>query len=633
MENDIYLFSKSIKMKRLLPTFLAVLLLFTVDSCKKNNPEPTEPEPTPGTAFHLDETTGYPGEALTIVADINLAQDNYVGTVNTTSVTFYRAGKNLSFSVPDLAAGNYTVSVSIDGEACELALQVLNPLVISDPDQYLADYMSENDAIYDANTAFIDSMIANGEIDPATAAHDAAIWNNIRQQANAEFSSMTAAQKQELSELLEANKDWIDALSIAAPNNYFTLKSAECEALRVAGQQANNSGLLYKALGIAVEFKWCQAQEYIDANTDNALSKTIAILENTDDIWAINTLTNFIGLKIKALSDELDQLGKEEFVAEELEDNGEKAVLIWESGEVKNVFAQIKFRSPKSSDANQSGVLGGFSSTFSEFISAYDDYVQHIDQALIWRPEFMDQTKVVDFDRFLSVENVSNSEVILLNTQTVGDNWQVVFATDALTDQDFSYDLVYNDGHVNLSKTFQATVNASQQQPTLAIGDFHEGGVIFYLDASGEHGMVCSIYDLPTGDWGCDGIFTGANGPNIGDGEQNTNTIVTSSCASGYVAAASSYNSVANGYSDWFLPSSGEMVAMFNNTVQDACIANGGDAFADGSNPAYLGYWTSTEHSGGADAAAIFWEGNNTYDLVYFPKYAYLNYVRPARSF
>ena len=36
----------------------------------------------------------------------------------------------------------------------------------------------------------------------------------------------------------------------------------------------------------------------------------------------------------------------------------------------------------------------------------------------------------------------------------------------------------------------------------LQIGDFHEGGIIFYIDASGQSGLVAAIEDLGVMNWG-----------------------------------------------------------------------------------------------------------------------------------
>ncbi len=56
---------------------------------------------------------------------------------------------------------------------------------------------------------------------------------------------------------------------------------------------------------------------------------------------------------------------------------------------------------------------------------------------------------------------------------------------------------------------------------------FHQGGIIFYLDTSGEHGLVCAIEDQSfDAEWGCPSLsINGADGKEIGTGSQNTSDI------------------------------------------------------------------------------------------------------------
>ena len=69
------------------------------------------------------------------------------------------------------------------------------------------------------------------------------------------------------------------------------------------------------------------------------------------------------------------------------------------------------------------------------------------------------------------------------------------------------------------------TCKKEDNMPTadLAIGDTHQGGVVFYLDATGQHGFVCDFQDLGTTEWGChDTLIPAADGTGIGKGYQNT---------------------------------------------------------------------------------------------------------------
>src|SRR5205085_7279722 len=102
---------------------------------------------------------------------------------------------------------------------------------------------------------------------------------------------------------------------------------------------------------------------------------------------------------------------------------------------------------------------------------------------------------------------------------------------------------------------------------TLSIGAEYAGGIIFYLDTSGMHGLVCAKTDLSSAtDWGCSGTsIPGADGSLIGAGAQNTHDIVNSCTSSVTYAAKICDNLTLNGFNDWFLPSKEELKAMYNN--------------------------------------------------------------------
>jgi hypothetical protein len=98
------------------------------------------------------------------------------------------------------------------------------------------------------------------------------------------------------------------------------------------------------------------------------------------------------------------------------------------------------------------------------------------------------------------------------------------------------------------------------------IGDNMYGGLIFYLDESGEHGLVCATSDQVDSPWGCADVV-GAGGKSIGTGVQNTIDIVLSCPSEGYAAKAC-YDLELNGYDDWFLPSLDELNLMCSNLYE-----------------------------------------------------------------
>jgi hypothetical protein len=91
----------------------------------------------------------------------------------------------------------------------------------------------------------------------------------------------------------------------------------------------------------------------------------------------------------------------------------------------------------------------------------------------------------------------------------------------------------------------------------IKIGDVYEGGIVFKIDASGKHGLVCATKDQR-------GLYMFKE------------------------AKTSCQNLNLNGFSDWYLPSFDELILMCDNVGQGSSIGNVG-GFVES------GYWSSSE--------------------------------------
>jgi uncharacterized protein (TIGR02145 family) len=151
----------------------------------------------------------------------------------------------------------------------------------------------------------------------------------------------------------------------------------------------------------------------------------------------------------------------------------------------------------------------------------------------------------------------------------------------------------------------------------LSIGMSYAGGIIFHLDSTGQHGMVCAPVDQGNYEWGgCNGTAIPNTSTAVGSGATNTASIMAG-CGQRPIAASVCADLVLNGYSDWYLPSSGELQLMYNRLHLQGLGGFGGSW-----------YWSSSQF--------------NTYHAWYLDRanggvyYYYKNYdaqVRAVRTF
>jgi len=165
-------------------------------------------------------------------------------------------------------------------------------------------------------------------------------------------------------------------------------------------------------------------------------------------------------------------------------------------------------------------------------------------------------------------------------------------------------------------------------ETTYQVGDLAEGGIVFYIDETGEHGLIASVGEISEGaysgpavtygyEWGCYATeVNGADDNFLGSGLQNSLDITYQNCTpnsnSEYITAADAAISyVYEGFDDWYLPSIDEL-----NLLNSVFELNGK-------------HWSSTEmnlhnaHTVGWSAQA-FQAGDAK---------IYANKVRPIRSF
>lgn len=144
-----------------------------------------------------------------------------------------------------------------------------------------------------------------------------------------------------------------------------------------------------------------------------------------------------------------------------------------------------------------------------------------------------------------------------------------------------------------------------------AIGAFAHGGIVFYVDGTGQHGLVAAMEDITEGqvtdwmgnigyEWGCfDEDIEIYYVNEVGSGLENTEKIVNEGCQpveAGIIAAQVTLDYESNGYDDWYLPSRYEL-QMLNNRIGSGDLLSPSDNVANLVTVINTYYWSSTESS------------------------------------
>jgi len=171
---------------------------------------------------------------------------------------------------------------------------------------------------------------------------------------------------------------------------------------------------------------------------------------------------------------------------------------------------------------------------------------------------------------------------------------------------------------------------------TVSVGDFAHGGIVFWVDETGQHGLVCAKEDQTDGNgaewWAGTLGNTQAKGDGPYAGKANTSIIIAAHVAIGddgnpYAARICNELQITEGgitYGDWYLPSKEELNLMYQNkaTIDATANSNGGSSF----NSSF--YWSSTEFNNLRAWDQFFGNGDQT-DI----NKTFNDRVRAVRSF
>lgn len=170
------------------------------------------------------------------------------------------------------------------------------------------------------------------------------------------------------------------------------------------------------------------------------------------------------------------------------------------------------------------------------------------------------------------------------------------------------------------SKRTESTLSTNTGKAlSFSIGDHYGGGIIFYIDTSGVHGLIADTVDLQDAKWLNSAndlnLTTHAKPTAVGKGFMNTRKIVAAQGDSGKYVARECIRLKRNGFNDWFLPSKDELNLLYLNKA-----VVGGFSTGD--------YWSSSENTKSTAFLQSLANGTQSYGTK-----AFSLHVRAIRAF
>jgi len=159
--------------------------------------------------------------------------------------------------------------------------------------------------------------------------------------------------------------------------------------------------------------------------------------------------------------------------------------------------------------------------------------------------------------------------------------------------------------------------------PTLTVGNAYQGGIIAYIDETGQHGLIAATDDQGEAKWSnvtTTEIGTTAQGTAIGTGASNTTAIINQTghnASAAKVCADYSVDVDGTTYDDWYLPSKDELNQLYHNLYKEGVGGFGANFCWSSSECGATNAWNQNFYNGS--------QGNYSKN--------YSNRVRPVRAF
>jgi hypothetical protein len=455
--------------------FLALTIIITsvfFYSCDTvNDIFGNDAEPETGT-LTAEKQSIVPGEVVAIDADFELESGKVTGYIDTEEISLDIVNNSIYFMAPDLFPGSYEINLTLNDIEYSVQINILSANEISDPAVYIENAQSLGTELVDISIELDMLMEESGIIDSVQVNENLLAIQNSLNKTNQVFSQMTMDEKAEFARIYSANEYWINEFQQIFVS---TSKSSQCEYLLEQGNNAKNAGNVFEARDHFLKYKLCKIDYYANNRLVYYLNKFNKLIDelsndNNKSTVAVGIIpaafaiafVYFVWTRFEA---DLRAMNNNP-LAEELVDQ-KLSVETYNNNQKTNYSKRVRFRAVDQNDINRQDLFGKFVGMIHDANEAIKKLLGIVSDADIEPVTLSNSSQTIDFNRNFVIQNISNSNVKLKSTAFVDDMWEVVFETSETEDQEFTYDLIYDDGQSNLTKTINANLISDQELTVL----------------------------------------------------------------------------------------------------------------------------------------------------------------------
>lgn len=369
-------------------------------------------------------------ESVTLfIDDYNFSTDQYSAIIADKEVLLRRiSNQELSFMIPYIEGGLQYMYFNFEGTDYEIEFQINSSEIIESPSAVIDEQKTQFDLVYDS------LLYAQQEGILSISTQNLQTLASLKSDFEQQYTNATEEEKQELAQLMQANP------------NFFDLSHIHLHQF--------DDDLSQKLRNDYWEDQLNDDQEYITALV-MATAASIVMFNGTlysGNPFLIAAMTLAIATEFILILDQVETMWDRTYKPFDLELSEDKKSLVLEFD--NHIEYQLgidaSYRSLYKNDQQSSEVIIELVASINTF-TQYWNQVSSLVPGLVGNVENInDQNDFVTHSsrrsvnpQFMALENISNSNVLresFTNNNTV----KVTFATNATEDQDFSFDLVYN---------------------------------------------------------------------------------------------------------------------------------------------------------------------------------------------